>query len=209
MDPSKTEIVVLGKGERPGALDPQFIWVSGNPVLESELDKVRLSFAKTAIIIGSRDTDPAMADAATIMTLFTMKSFVAKERSYEKRETPLYIVAEILDPQNMAHAKTAGADEIIETTRLGFAMMAHAATFPGSGKIMTGVATGGAHSLYISKNPENTMSFEELYDLLHKKYKIILLRIKDNTTKEINMDPANEVLVKDSMDIVYLAKQPL
>jgi Trk K+ transport system NAD-binding subunit len=117
-------------------------------------------------------------------------------------------VAEILDPENVAHARTSGADEVIETTRLGFAMMAHAALVPGSGTIMTSVATAGAHSLYITKNPENNnLSFESLSNLLHKKYGIILLGLRDEITSKVFMDPDRNTVVADTMEIVYLAKK--
>ena len=42
------------------------------------------------------------------------------------------IVAEILDSENVVHGKSSGADEVIETTRMGFAVLAHALSEPGT-----------------------------------------------------------------------------
>jgi voltage-gated potassium channel len=210
IDPAATEIVVFDEGERPRELPAEFIWVNGNPKKETELDKVRLSYAKTAIITGSRKLEPSAADAATIMSVFTMRSYTSKQKEYDKRISPLYIVAEILEPENVAHAVTSGADEVIETTRLGFAMMAHAALVPGSGTIMTTFATAGAHSLYISLNPcSEDLSFKKLSELLHDKYGVILLGIRNTGTSKVIMDPEKDTIVTKNDDIVYLGRSAI
>ncbi|MBN2342133.1 MAG: NAD-binding protein [Deltaproteobacteria bacterium] len=161
-NPAQNELVVFAQGERPHDLAPEFIWVSGNPSKESELDKVRLTHAKTAIVVGSRRMEPAQSDAATIMVVFTIRSYLAKQPHGENRKEPLHVVAEILDPENVKHASVAGANEVIESTRLGFALMAHAALMPGTGTIMTKVASAGAHSLYITPNPADKDTTFEL-----------------------------------------------
>lgn len=209
-DPSHSELVIFAEGERPGGLPPDFVWVSGNPARESELDKVRMTHARTAIVVGDRHQSPSQADAATIMIVFTIRSYMERQGMREKRRQPIYIVAEILDPENVAHATTAGADEVIETTRLGFSMMAHAALVPGSGTIMSNVASAGAHSLYITANPvaEQT-TFGELADRLHGSHGIILLGIKDRVTAKVQMDPGDNTMVSENVDIVYLSRAPI
>ena len=109
----------------------QFTWVSGDPTKESELDKVRLDHASAAIIVGSRDMIPQQADAITILTAFTIRRYLRQKDSHGHRVRPLYIVAEVLDAENVDHARTAGADEVIETNRLGFSLLAHAIVMPG------------------------------------------------------------------------------
>ena len=210
VDPKRNELLVFAEGERPRALPSDFIWVSGNPSRESELDKARVTHAKTAIVVGSRQLEPSHADATTIMNVFTIRSHMQKQELVEKRKKPIYIVAEILDPENVAHAMTAGADEVIETTRLGFSMMAHAALMPGTGAIMTKVASAGAHSLYITANPEqNDITFGVLADELHDAHGVILLGIRDPGTAKVEMDPGDETNVSPAMELVYLARAPI
>ncbi|MBN2526526.1 MAG: ion transporter [Deltaproteobacteria bacterium] len=207
---AQNELLIFAEGERPRELSPDFIWVSGNPGRESELDKVRLSHAKTAIVVGARHMAPSQADATTIMTVFTIRSYMAKQSMTEKRKTPIYIVAEILDPENVAHATTAGADEVIETTRLGFSMMAHAALVPGSGTIMSNVASAGAHSLYITPNPEQSeMTFDALADKLHRQFGIILLGLRNPQNAKVRMDPGDDTPVPTNVELVYLSRTPI
>jgi voltage-gated potassium channel len=201
------ELVVFGPGDRPGDLPPDFIWVGGDPSKESELEKVRLSHAHAAIIVGSRKTAPPQADANTIMVVFTMRSYLDKQPVTERRKRPLYVIAEILDPENVGHARTAGADEVIETTRLGFSLIAHAAVMPGSGTIMSTVASAGAHSLYIASNPVNEpISYAELSRKLRSESGAVLIGVRDPETAQAVIGPEDEMLVEPDKQVVYLAR---
>lgn len=210
-DSSENELVVFAPGERPPELPAEFIWVNGNPSKESELDKIRLTHAKTAIVVASRQMEPSQTDATTIMNIFTLRSYMASRATKgEQRKQPLYVVAEILDPENVAHATTAGANEVIETTRLGFSLMAHAALVPGSGTIMAKVASAGAHSLYISENPAcNEVTFGQLTDHLHNTFDVILLGVRNPVSAKVTLDPADDFLIPTNSEVVYLAKAPV
>lgn len=67
-----------------------------------------------------------MIDIVTVLALYPAL------RGLRAVRLPLYVVAEILDTENVAHAISAGADEVIETTRLGFSLLAHAVAEPGT-----------------------------------------------------------------------------
>lgn len=206
----QTEIVVFGQGDRPGNLDPEFAWVNGDPSRESELDKVRLAQAKTVLLVASRELPPSQADAVTIMVTFTIRSYMMKQPNMEDRLQKLYIVSEILDPENVEHAKTAGADEVIETTRLGFSLIAHAAIVPGSGAIMSKVASAGAHSLYIAPNPQKgSIQYGDLCNQLHALHGVILFGLRDKSTSAVTLDPDDSLTVDPDMELVYLARGPV
>jgi hypothetical protein len=66
--------------ERPRDLPPDFLWVEGDPTKESELDKVRLTHAAAVIVSGARDISPQAADAATILTVFTIRAYMNRHR---------------------------------------------------------------------------------------------------------------------------------
>jgi voltage-gated potassium channel len=164
----ESELVVFGKGERPDDLPPEFIWVGGDPSKESELEKVRLTHARAAIVIASRQVAP------------------------------------------LDHAYTAGADEVIETTRLGFALIARAAVVPGSGTIMGSVASAGAHSLYIATAPVGeALRYSDLTRRLHDEYGAVLIGIREPATSKVTIGPGDDLLVDPSWQVVYLARGPV
>jgi voltage-gated potassium channel len=205
--PGTRELVVFGPGDRPGDLPPEFIWVSGDPSKESELEKVRLTHANSVIVVGSRQVAPPQADANTIMVVFTIRSYLGKRTATERRDRPVYIVVEILDPENVDHARTAGADEVIETTRLGFSLIAHAAVVPSSGTIMSSVVSAGAHSLYIARVPEaEATPYGELARRLHAETGALLIGIRDPATAVVSIGPDESLLVEPGWQVVYLAR---
>ena len=154
-DPQKTELVIFAPGERPLDIPTHFKWISGDPAKESELDKARIAYASACIVVGSRVIPPQDADAKTILTIFTLHSFLRKNTLTAQRKSELYVTAEILDAENVAHARAAGADEVIETTRLGFSLLSHAVHQRGSADVMGMIASQGAYNLYIGTPPED------------------------------------------------------
>ncbi|MCK5795627.1 MAG: ion transporter [Deltaproteobacteria bacterium] len=204
------ELLIFAPGERPRDLPPDFRWISGDPTREDELDKVRLAFARSVIIVGARDQPPQAADATTILVLFTIRSYLrSKQDVTSKRKHPIYLVAEILDSENVTHAYTAGADEVIETTRLGFSLMAHAIHEHGAGAIMTSVATQGAHNLYISPYAGETITFKSLGETLRAKHRLIVLGIRLRATGGVTLSPAPDHEVSQDHEIIYLARGPV
>lgn len=211
VDVERTPVVLFSDAERPADLPPTFLWVQGDPTKESELDKVRLTHAEAAIVVGARADSPQSADATTILTVFTLRSYLAKQESYQARQQPLYIVAEILETENVQHARAAGADEVIETTRLGFSLVAHAVTTPGSGAIMSRVVSAGAHSLFVGRLPEDLetpLAFNELARRLKRERKLLLLGIRDPATGRDRLNPPDGTPVARDMQAIYLAEQP-
>jgi hypothetical protein len=115
---------------------------------------VRLTHAAAAIVPGERDTSPQAADARTILITFTIRAYLKRYRKQvRRRRSPLYVVAEILDSENVDHAGTAGADEVIETRRIGYSMIAHAVSFHGTAAAVSRVLISGARNVFIGRIP--------------------------------------------------------
>ncbi|MBW2734152.1 MAG: hypothetical protein JRH20_17320, partial [Deltaproteobacteria bacterium] len=132
--------------------------------------------------------------------------FMAAHPDTPRRKKPLYIVAEILDSENVAHAYAAGADEVIETTRLGFSLLAHSLSQHGSGAVMTSVAAAGAHSLYIGANPlKATTTFGELERELRSRHSLVVLGLREPKSEKVEFNPAAEREVSPAHEVVYLA----
>jgi voltage-gated potassium channel len=208
-----TKVVFFDDHERPRDLPPEFLWVEGDPTKESELDKVRLTHAAAVIVSGTRDIGPQVADAATILTVFTIRSFMKGQgRKVADRQRPLYVVAEILDSENVDHARTAGADEVIETRRIGFAMVAHAVAFHGTANTMSRVLLSGAHSVYIGHipgRPDQPVSFGELLiDMQLSKQGGLVIGVRTPDGQDVINPPKSMVLEPGSL-LIYLAETPL
>ncbi|MEM7480947.1 MAG: ion transporter [Acidobacteriota bacterium] len=210
-DPSQENIVLFARGERPEDVPPEFMWVEGNPTKESELGKVRLTHARAALLVASREVTPQHADAATILTAFTLRRFLARQGVENRRKQPLYIVAEILDEENVEHALTAGADEVIETTRLGFSLLSHAIAQPGTATVLSRVASIGSHSLFVGSLKPRLVCptpFDEVSRRI-KEAGGLLVGVRAPNSDEDILNPADDFLVHPGSDYIYLAENPI
>jgi voltage-gated potassium channel len=212
LDLNETRVVLFDDGERPRDVPPDFIWVEGDPSKESELDKVRLTHARAVIVSGARDMSPQEADAKTILILFTIRSYLSDQRKVKDRRFPLYVVAEILDSENVDHAMTAGADEVIETRKIGFSMIAHAVGFHGTADTMSRVLISGEHSVYIGKIPDPADKPEAFGELMIRlklsKRGGLVVGLRAPGGREV-INPAKNYLVQPGTQLIYLAEEPL
>ena len=206
-----TRVVLFANRERPPEVPPEFLWVQGDPSKESELDKVRLTHAATVILVGSRGATPQHSDASTILTAFTMRAFMAKHPKSKERQRPLQLIAEILEPENVAHAMTAGIDEIIETRRIGFSIISHAVRFPGVGGITGHVVAYGDHNFFtglLEGDMAGARSFGELATMVREKTGSIVLGWRDPCDGAEHVNPADDEVVPADAHVIYLSEEP-
>ncbi len=213
MDVNVTRLVFFDDHDRPRDLPPEVFWVQGDPTKESELDKVRLTHAAAVVVSGARDVSPQAADATTILTVFTIRSYLERKQDLvAERRRPLYLVAEILDSENVDHARSAGADEVIETRRIGFSMIAHAVGHHGTATTMSRVLLSGAHNVYIGHIPgpptEPVLFGDLLAEMALSKRGGLVIGVRTpDGTDEIN-PPKSRVLEPGTL-LIYLAENPL
>ncbi len=210
---AETRVVFFEDEERPRDLPPDFLWVQGDPTKESELEKVRLTHASSVIVSGARDVSPQAADASTILTVFTIRSHMKNQRKYaSKRQHQLYVVAEILDSENVDHARKAGADEVIETRRIGASMVAHAIAFHGTANMMSRVLLSGAHSVYMGRipgDPTDSVTFGELLvEMGLSKRGGLVIGVRTPQGQDLLNPPKSHVLEPGSL-LIYLAESAL
>ena len=211
-DLTKSRVVVFDDHERLRELPPEFLWVQGDPTKESELDKVRLAHAAAVIVSGERDTTPQIADARTILTIFTIRAYLQRQRQVRYRRRRLYVVAEILDSENVDHAESAGADEVIETRRIGYSMIAHAVNYHGTATTMSRFLISGAHNVYIGQIPEAPDKPVSLGDLLTEmelsKRGGLVIGVRAPSGKE-TINPPKSYVVEPGALLIYLSEKPL
>lgn len=213
VDLDTTSVVLFDDRERPRELPPDYHWVQGDPTKESELDKVRLTQAAAVIVAGSRETIPQLADARTILTIFTIRSFLRRDpKRVAQRRRPLYVVAEILDAENVDHARASGADEVIETRRIGFSMIAHAVGFHGTATTMSRVLLSGSHNIYIGlvpDAPDGETTFGELLDRSRvRALGGLVIGVRRPDGQEL-INPERSAKVEPGSAFIYLAKEPI
>ncbi len=206
-------IVLFDTHERPRDLPPQVLWVRGDPTKESELDKVRLSHAAAVIVSGERDTTPQVADARTILITFTVRSYLEHHgHQVRHRKSPLYVVAEILDSENVDHAMSAGANEVIETRKIGFSMVARAVRYHGIATAMSRVLMSGEDNVYVGQipgGPAEPMLFGDiLIDLKLTKRGGLVVGLRTPGGDEV-INPPKTMTVEPGTHLLYLAKEPL
>jgi voltage-gated potassium channel len=212
-DLANTRVVVFGDQERPRDLPPDFYWVQGDPTKESELDKVRLTHAAAVIVAGRRGCSPQIADATTILTVFTIRAYLKNQRKLvEERRRPLYVVAEILDSENVDHARTAGADEVIETRRIGSAMLAHAVAHHGTATTMSRVLLQGSHNVYMGRvpgEPDEPLNLGKLLvEMKLSKRGGLVIGVRTAAGEDV-INPAKSYTVAPGSLLIYLAEEPL
>ena len=202
-------LVIFAPGIRPPDLPPRFTWVKGDPTKDSELEKVRLSHASTVVIVGSRSGSPQDADARTILTAFTLRSWLGNDPTTATRRRPVYIIAEVLDAENIEHARSAGANEVIETTRLGFSLLAHAVTSPGTASVMGRLADPSEQNFYIGCPPvclDLPCAFSEVAQYLKADLNALLIGLRHPSEGSEMLNPAASQPVTRQHQLIYMAK---
>lgn len=209
IDVEAHQVIIFAEGERPMDIPPDYQWVSGDPTKESSMEKVRMAYAAAAILVGKRTMLPQAADASTILTAFTIRSYLRKHPVAQRRSHPLYIVSEILDAENVEHAYTAGANEVIETTRLGFSLLTHAIVQRGSADIMSKITAAGAHSLYLGQ--VTGLALPAPFAAVAKHVKdstgVLVIGVTGEGLNSEVLNPPDDLEVVPEMRVVYLAQQ--
>ena len=213
IDVASTKVVLFDDSERPPGCNSDFLWVQGDPTKQSELDKVRLTHAQAVIVVGSREKSPQAADANTILTVFTLRAYLRRHAPMvAERHRPLYIVAEILDSENVDHATTAGADEVIETRRLGFSMIAHTVRHHGTARTMSRVVLTGSTNVYIGRIPGGLAATESYGDLMQRlqlaSRGCLVIGIRPPGGEE-RFNPTKDTQVVPGTDLIYLAEHEI
>lgn len=210
VDVSSTDVVIFAEGDRPPDIDSAYIWIHGDATKDSELDKVRIAQARAVILVGARNMSPQQADAVTILTAFTIRSNLRRKHKENPRLSPVYIAAEILDSENVKHALTAGADEVIETNQLGFSLLSHAVTVHGSATITASVISAGASNIYVGKIPRRVVTpvtFGALSTAL-KEVRALAIGVRTPDHDDV-INPADDLEVSADHRVIYLAEKSL
>ena len=208
-------MVIFSPLEPVQEIPDRFTWVPGDPTKESELDKVRLAYARAAVVMGrGRGRDLHDADAVTLLSLFTIRSYMEKKDAEGfKRQIHLQVVAEILDPENVQHARVSGADEVVQTARLGLSVLGHTVAMPGTGTALDIVVSDPGQKMFvgpvadvIDDIPDN---YSDLLLLMKARHDVLVMGVQDPSTDDVTLNAASNHRVYRETRMLYLAARAL
>ncbi len=205
-------VIIFAPINRPEGLDPRYLFVHGDFTKEEEYEKVRLPWARTVVVVADSGSAnrAGTRDAATVLTIFTIRSL---ERQFTlERRVPLHICVEILYPENVPHATTAGADEVLATALVGNSLLAHTAVNPGVSPVLNILLLTARDNIYTSHIPVGiiqgkTLPFDDLQDELQINYKILLIGIV--RAGEVILNPDRELPIVLNDQIIYIGDEVL
>ena len=210
-DTEENKIVVFADDDRPSDVPPELYWIRGDATKESELDKARIVQASTVIVTGSRRVKPQQADATSILTVFTIRSRLTKSPAAKNRKKPVRIIAEILDSENVQHARAAGSDEVVETRRVGYALLAHTVVYPGVADATSRMVFDGNQNLYVGLLPgeiDAPTTFDRLSQQVRASTGCLVIGFRDPETGEEQVNPGGDEMVMPGVELLYLAPEP-
>lgn len=202
---SEVEIVLFADGERPGNLPPDYLWVSGDPTRESELAKARVTTARSVLVVARRDASPQQADAESILICFTIRSLLENDEEVAKRRRPLQIAMEILEAENVRHAEKAGADDIVDSSRLGFSLLARSVVSHGSAESIATLASGEGHRFYLEENPyDRQRTFGSISRDLLVERNVNTFGVYHVESHQLELGPSDDLVVAPIDRLVFL-----
>jgi len=212
LDLDEHEVVIFAPYPRPTEVPSDFFWIQGDPTKESELAKVRLAYADAVIVVGARDTVPQQADARTILVTFTIRRFLKRDPELTaRRKRPLYLVAEILDAENVDHARTAGADEVIQTTRMGFSLLAHAVEVHGTATLVGELADVSGNSLFVGRWTDEVpepWTFDSVARAIKQAHGVLPVGVRTPEHEDVLNPPSDYPLTREHA-VIYMATRPV
>lgn len=206
LDPDRS-VVVFSAGESPEDLPSTATHIRGDPTREAELDKVRMAVASAAIVLATPGEALSASDGHTALVVYTVRSFEAKlSRREVHRKRPLHICAELMDPENFDHLKTAGADEVVHTAQIGSNLIAHSSNRPGMASVVKELLSWWGQQIDISTPPEGLAlpaSFEQVGDEVRQRGRYLVIGLI-RAGGEVLLNPPNDTPVNPGDRIVYL-----
>lgn len=136
-------VVLVAEIEEKPVDDPNLFFIRG-AADEEVLRKANLPEAKTVIVLGDDQADPAARDAKTVLTVLTIESI----------NRDVYTVVELMSKANEQHCRWANANEIIVSSELSSHLLASAALNHGiSGIVADLLSRQRGHELHSMPAP--------------------------------------------------------
>ena len=111
----------------------------------------------------------------------------------------------------MQRARAAGSDEVVETRRVGYSLLAHTVVYPGVADATSRMVFGGNQNLYVGLVPEGIAvpaRFDQLSQQVRASTGALVIGFRDPETGKEQVNPAGDALVGAGVELLYLAPGP-
>lgn len=210
MSEGEKGVVVMADSERPASLGLDIPFLQGEPALESELDKVRLKYADSVVILSHEvgGQSASQADSHSILVTFAVRAYERKLKGLDvERQKPIHLCAELQNQDNYPHLRTAGVDEIILTNEIGTYMLAQATITKGVSTIFERLLQPEGSELYTTRISERLLTVSRDYDdlaaHLRKQHRVSLVGFVRNG--DLQMNPQAVVSLAQGDTLVLMA----
>ncbi|MFH1007848.1 MAG: ion channel [Candidatus Latescibacterota bacterium] len=199
-DPKSAEmpIVIVAKTEKKPVDDENIFFVRGDPTGETVLLRAHIEEAATAIVLLDEEVEPEARDAKAILTVLTIESLSPE----------VYTCVELLDPENVQHARRARADEIVVTGELSSRLLVRSALDHGISDVVSELVCGSyGNAFYMVDVPSAYVgrTMEELFGVLKREYNTILIALEHDGKSITN--PKLSVVTCQGDRLVVLAEE--
>jgi len=200
-DPHTAEspVVLIANVEHKPVSDENLFFVRGD-VNDATLRQANLAQAKTVVVLGDDNLDPATRDAKVVLHTLTVESI----------NPNAYTIVELSDIANLKHCERANADEIIVASELNSNLIARTALNHGLSKVISEMLrTDTGNELYKIPVPPSLAGktfIDALIDV-KKKHQSILLAIQKGAEGQVVANPADNLRLEAGDYFILVAQE--
>jgi len=189
-------VLIADREENPlGGNIEGISFIRGDSSKEAILQQANISKAKICIVMADSKMDDYMADAHSILTTLAIRHL----------NPSCKIIAESLNPENVAHFRRAGIDEIICTGDISSKLIVRSSIYNGITNLFNELMTNNfGNEIYSGAVPNDLINCEFEQALIKlRETEAILIGIFQNGRLLTN-PPSNTVLRRDDL-LIYIA----
>jgi voltage-gated potassium channel len=191
-DDYRVRVVLVHNSDKNPAGEGVY-FVHGSTTEVGDLRRAGIETARAAIICPADGSDEA--DMHSILTVMAIEDIAPQVRT----------VVEVNNPRHEEHFRRAGADELMVTSKLASHLMARTALYPGLGRLVTDIVSGGEGSeLYrVAVPPEYAgLGFDELATRLRAEHRATLVATARNGATVTNPQDSFRIELGDDLVVV-------
>ena len=191
-DNPQSQVVLIANLDEHPLLDvSQLSFVKGSATNEEVLKKAGGTRAKVALVFAEDGLDPE-SDAKTVMVTMNLKAINPK----------IYVCAELVDDAHVDYLKRAGADAIVDPTRIGSNIMVQSLQDPGISDVIAElISNRKGNTFYKMAVPDNLVgkTFAEAVSELSQ---AILVGYERDGVSHVNPDRSSQLKSGDYLFLI-------
>jgi voltage-gated potassium channel len=192
-------VVLADLPEKPLA-DKKVRFVAGEPNAET-LEKANLAQARAVIVLSDANLPEEARDAKVVLNVLTIRKLYPE----------IYISAELMKADNVAHCEWAGCNEAVVLEAMSGRLLVQASLDHGMSKLIGELTGNEGQDLFIIPPPSETdgLCFLDVLNHVKKKHGTMVIGIMRGSDKHLVANPPSEYkLETDDRLVVINAERP-